>query len=55
MSEYSKTYIYDVTVYNKDKEPINEIPGQTAVQIAKLKESFKNGESVRYRLIGSKK
>ena len=38
---------------NKEKEPIREIPGQTAEEIAKLKASFKNGESVRYRLIGS--
>ena len=52
MGEYSKTYIYDVTVYNKEKEPIHEIHGQTAEEIVKLKASFKNGESVRYRMVG---
>jgi hypothetical protein len=53
MSEYGeKVYIYNVTVYNKEKEPIDFIKEQTSADIAKLKASFKNGESVRYRMIG---
>ena len=51
MSEYSKTFIYDVTVYNKEGEAIDFIKSQTAKDIEKLKKSFKNGESVRYRLM----
>ena len=55
MSEYGKTvYIYNVTVYNKEKEAIDYIPEQTANDIAKLKAGFKNGESVRYRMVGTK-
>lgn len=53
MNEYGgKVYIYNVTVYNKEKEAINYIPEQTSADIAKLKAGFKNGESVRYRMVG---
>ena len=51
MSEEVKVYIYDVTVYDKNDEIIKTIPHQTMKDIEKLKQSFKNKEYVRYRLV----
>lgn len=51
MCEEVKVYIYDVTVYDKNDEIIKTIPHQTMKDIEKLKQSFKNKEYVRYRLV----
>lgn len=47
-------YTYNVSVFNKENKVINNLPDLSMNEIEKLKKSFKNGESVRYRLVGFK-
>lgn len=48
-------YTYNVSVYNKENKVINNLPDLSMNEIEKLKKSFKNGESVRYSLVGFKR
>lgn len=48
-------YTYNVSVYNKENKVINNLPDLSMNEIEKLKRSFKNGESVRYSLVGFKR
>lgn len=52
MAEYSKTFVYDVDVYNREGEIIKQIPSMSSKEIEKLKTTFKNKEYVKYRLTG---
>lgn len=51
MSENIKIYLYDVTVYDKNNEFIKCIQNQTMKDIERLKQTFKNKEYVRYKLV----